>query len=61
MTANQDGAEIGARLRAAILRARVARGSKPEVSVSGQSGGLTWSVGATDGKPRVGLTFERRF
>ena len=60
MTANRDGAEIGVRLRAAILRARVARGAKPEIAITGGSGGLTWSVGASGGKPAVGVTWEGR-
>jgi hypothetical protein len=60
VTADLNGAEIGVSLRAAILRARVARGAKPEIAITGKSGGLTWSVGAQGGKPSVGVAWEGR-
>lgn len=61
MSADPGQIEVGAQLKAAILRARVARGQKPEVSISGQSGQVTWSVGAQGGKPSVGVAWNGRF
>lgn len=59
MSANQDEAEIGVSLKAAILRARVARGEKSSVSLEGNIGVARVSAGVTDGKPTVSARWER--
>lgn len=61
MSADQNGAEIGVSLKAAILRARVARGQKPAASVSGSIGGADVSIGVDGGKPTVNVSREWRF
>ena len=61
MSANQNEAEIGVSLKAAILRARVARGQKPEISLEGNIGGARVSAGVSDGKPTVNVSREWRF
>ena len=61
MSFTQDGAEVGANLRAAILRARVARGAKPEIDASGRIGGADVRIGVSGGKPAVSVSREWRF
>jgi len=61
VTANQDGAEIGVNLKAAILRARVARGEKPTVEAVGRIGGADVRLGVSGGKPAVSVSREWRF
>ena len=61
MSITQDGAAIGARLKAAILRARVARGAKPTLDVSGRIGGADVQIGVSSGKPTVSVSREWRF
>ena len=61
MSADPGQIEVGAKLRAAILRARVARGSKPTLDVSGRIGGADVRIGVSGGKPAVSLTREWRF
>ncbi len=61
MTANLDGAEVGVRLRAAILRARVARGQKPTIEAVGKIGGADVRVDVSGGKPALQVSREWRF
>lgn len=61
MTATQDGAEIGTRLKAAIIRARVARGEKPTFEASGKIGGVDFTAGVSGGKPAVSVTKTWKF
>lgn len=56
-----DSAQVGVRLRAAILRARVARGAKPTLDVSGRIGGAEVRIGVSGGKPAVSVSREWRF
>lgn len=61
MRANLDSAEVGVNLRAAILRARVARGEKPAIDASGRIAGADVRIDVVGGKPSVSVSREWRF
>ena len=61
MSADPGQIEVGASLRAAILRARVARGAKPTLDVSGRIGGADVQIGVSGGKPSIAVSREWRF
>jgi hypothetical protein len=61
VTVDPGQIEVGARLKAAILRARVARGQKPTVEAVGRIGGADVRIGVSGGKPAVSVSREWRF